>query len=277
MIVCSLNFVAVSTIVKIIGTDVPASQSAFLRYLLGLMFIIPMLGSFRHVRVVKKDMIVFGFRGLFHSLGVMLWFFAMTQITIAEVTSMNYLTPVFLSVAAILFLGEALSVSRMIALLVALVGGFLILRPGLREVVAGHWAMFGTVSFFTVSYLMAKQLTERYSAEIIVVMLSISCTVCLLPAALLVWKNPTWEQMFWLFLVAFFATFAHYSMTRAFNTAPITVTQPFNFLQLIWATVIGALFFSEPVDLWVLLGGGTIVGSISVLAWHEFVRKRRPS
>ena len=195
----------------------------------------------------------------------------MTEITIAEVTSLNYLTPVFLSLAAILILGEALTIRRMLAIIVALVGTMLILRPGFRELSPGHLAMIGTVVSFTVSYLIAKKVTGRLNAGMIITMLSITVTIGLFPIAAVVWIPPTYEQLFWLFLVALFATAGHYTMTKAFYSAPVSATQPVTFLQLVWATMLGTLFFGEPIDLWVVLGGTIIIGSVTFLAWREAV------
>jgi drug/metabolite transporter (DMT)-like permease len=64
-------------------------------------------------------------------------------------------------------------------------------------------------------------------------------------------------------------------MTLAFVAAPLTVTQPVTFLQLVWATALGALVFGEPVDGWVVLGGALIIGAISFMTWREAVLKRR--
>lgn len=79
-----------------------------------------------------------------HAVAVMLWFFAMTQIPLAEVTAMNYMTPVYVTLGAALFLGEKLAFRRIAAILVALIGVLIILRPGFREVSSGHLAMLGT-------------------------------------------------------------------------------------------------------------------------------------
>ena len=65
-------------------------------------------------------------------------------------------------------------------------------------------------------------------------------------------------------------------MTRAFAVAPMTVTQPVTFLQLIWASLLGALVFAEPVDLWVLVGGAVMIGAISYITWRE-AHLRRPA
>ena len=91
-----------------------------------------------------------------------------------------------------------------------------------------------------------------------------------------VWVPVSLEQLMWLGLVAGFATTAHYCMTRAFRVAPLTVTQPVTFLQLVWATLLGALVFGEGVDLWVILGGGIIIAAISWVTFAEARERARP-
>ena len=65
-------------------------------------------------------------------------------------------------------------------------------------------------------------------------------------------------------------------MTLAFAAAPVTVTQPVTFLQLVWAVLLGALVFAEPVDIWVVFGGVLILASVSFITWREAVLNRRP-
>lgn len=64
-------------------------------------------------------------------------------------------------------------------------------------------------------------------------------------------------------------------MTLAFRAAPLTVTQPVTFLQLVWAVSLGALVFGEPVDPAVVLGGGLILGSVVFITLREAQLKRR--
>jgi drug/metabolite transporter (DMT)-like permease len=83
------------------------------------------------------------------------------------------------------------------------------------------------------------------------------------------------EDVAWLFLVACFATGGHYTMTLAFAAAPVAVTQPVTFLQLVWAVLAGALLFGEPIDGWVVFGGTVVLGAVSFIAWREYAVKRR--
>lgn len=275
MFVTGLCFVAVTALVKYLGNDMPAAQSAFLRYLLGLVFLLPMLPSLRAVVFTRQSLMFFGLRGMLHSVGVILWFYAMTQISLAEVTAMNYLSPIYITLGAALFLGEKLAMRRVFAVIVAFAGALIILRPGLREISSGHIAMIGTAILFAASYLMAKRMSGQVNASVVVGMLSITVTICLAPFAFAVWTPPSMTQLFWLFWVAAFATAGHFTMTLAFASAPVTITQPVTFLQLVWAVALGALVFGEGVDAFVVLGGVVIMASVLFITWREAVLRRQ--
>ena len=275
MVFTGLMFVAVTAVVKHIGSDVPAAQAAFLRYVLGLVFLLPMIKPILSAHLTRRQKKLFWVRGATHTLAVILWFFAMARIPIAEVTAMNYLSPVYVSVGAALFLGEKLPPRRLAAVIIALIGAMIILRPGMKEVEIGHIAMLGTAVFFAAGYLIAKQLSGEVSAPVVVGMLSITVTVGLAPFAAAVWVTPTLEQIGWLFLVACFATAGHYSMTLAFAAAPLTVTQPVTFLQLVWAVLLGAVVFGEAADGWVIFGGAVIMASVTFITWREAIARRK--
>lgn len=274
MFVTGLCFVAVTGIVKYVGDGLPAAQAAFLRYLLGLVFLLPMIGAMRRANYTTRVWKIFCFRGVVHTLGVVLWFYAMTRISITEVTSMNYLAPIYITLGAALFLGERLAARRIIAIIVAFLGALVILRPGFRELNDGHFAMLFTAIMFAGSYLSAKLLTDEVSPAVVVGILSITVTIGLAPLAWTVWIPPSWTQVGWMFLLAIFATAGHYTMTLAFKAAPMTVTQPVTFLQLVWATLLGWVVFDEGVDMFVLAGGALIMASVIFITWREAILRR---
>ncbi|MEZ5912300.1 MAG: DMT family transporter [Paracoccaceae bacterium] len=275
MLVSGGCFVAVTAIVKAVGPAVPAAEAAFLRYLLGLVFLLPMIRPILAARLTREALALFALRGLVHTGAVILWFFAMTQIPLAEVTAMNYLSPVYVTLGAALFLGERLALRRLLAVAAALVGALVILRPGFRETAPGHLAMLATAVLFAASYLAAKRLSGQMSPAVVVGMLSITVTIGLAPFAAAVWVTPTAQQLLWYFGVAVFATAGHYAMTLAFRAAPLTVTQPVTFLQLVWSVLLGALVFGEPADGWVILGGLVIMAAVSFITWREAVVRRK--
>ena len=275
MFAAGLAFVVMTALVKSLGSTMDPIQAAFLRYILGLVFLLPALRSILATRLSKRELSLFGLRGVIHGVAVMLWFYAMTRIPLAEVTAMNYMTPVYVTLGAALFLGEKLAFRRLAAILVALIGVLIILRPGFREVSSGHLAMLGTALTLGGSYLLAKLLVRDIPPSVVVAHLSIWVTLALIPFAIAVWSPPTLRDIGVLFLVASFATAGHYFMTLALQAAPVAVTQPVTFLQLIWATIVGALVFHESVDIWVVAGGTLILTAVSFISWREAMLNKR--
>jgi drug/metabolite transporter (DMT)-like permease len=275
MVLSTFFFVGVTGIVRHLGSDLPAVEAAFIRYAVGTALMLPVFVTLFRRPPAGRQMGLYAARGFVHGFGVMLWFYAMQRIPIAEVTAIGYTAPIFVTIGAALFLGEALALRRIVAVLAAFAGAVIILRPGLQEISAGQLAQLGAAPLFAASYLMAKTFTRGEDPGVIVAMLSLFCTLTLLPGALWHWREPTAEELAWLALTALIATAGHYALTRAFEAAPITVTQPVQFLQLVWATVLGMTLFGEPLDAFVLVGGGIIVGSATYISHREAVMSRR--
>jgi drug/metabolite transporter (DMT)-like permease len=274
MVMTGICFVAVTALVKTLGGRIPAAESAFLRYVIGLVFLIPVWRELTAIKLTPRQKKLFGIRGIVHTLGVILWFYAMTRIPIAEVTAMNYLNPVYVSILAVFLLGERMAMRRVLAVISALIGSLIILRPGFRELDPGHIAMLGTALLFAGSYLIAKIVSGELPASMVVALLSITVTIGLAPFAIAVWVTPSLADLGVLAAIACFATAGHYTMTLAFAAAPVTVTQPVTFLQLVWSVLLGALFFGEPADPWVILGGGIIMASVIFITLREAVLRK---
>jgi drug/metabolite transporter (DMT)-like permease len=269
MLATGLCFVAVNGIVRWLGGALPASQSAFIRFVFGLVFLGPVLVPALRAGFSPRIWRLLTLRGALHVLAVITWFYAMSRTPVAEVTAIGFLNPIVVTVGAALFMGERLALRRIAAVCVALAGALVVLRPGLRELDPGHLSQVVAALSFGASYLVAKRITEQVPAAIVVAMMSLTVSIGLAPLAWAVWVPPTWSQIGWLGLVAVFATAGHYTMTRAFAAAPLTVTQPVTFLQLIWASLLGVFVFHEPLDEWVILGGGMMIGAITYITWRE--------
>ncbi|WP_299659513.1 DMT family transporter [uncultured Ruegeria sp.] len=269
MLAAGLSFVGMNALVKVLGTSMNPIQAAFLRYVLGLVFLLPALRALLGTPLTRRNLTLFGVRGVVHAIAVMLWFFAMTRIPLAEVTAMNYMTPIYVTLGAALFLGERLAFRRIAAIGVAVIGVLIILRPGFREILPGHVAMLGTALALGASYLLAKVMVRDIRPSVVVAHLSIWVTIALIPFAVAVWQPPTIRDLGILFVIASFATAGHYFMTLALQAAPVAVTQPVTFLQLIWATLLGTLAFHERVDVWVIAGGTLILAAVSFITWRE--------
>ncbi len=276
MLLSGIMFIGVTGIVRYLGGEMHPIQAAFIRYAFGIVLVIPVILRVGLHEVLSARIRLHASRGLVHGIGVMLWFYAMTRLPIAEVTALGFTTPIFTAAGAMLILGERVKNYRVAGILLGFVGTLIVLRPGLRIIDFGAVAMLIAAPLFACSLLMAKVATKTESSTVIVALLSVFCTLTLLPLALVYWRTPTMEEWVLLFLTAVFATSGHYFLTLAFQSAELTALQPFSFLQLVWATLLGLVVFSEQPDLWLWLGAGVIVLSATWIGRQEVRSSRVP-
>lgn len=269
MVGAGLCFVAVNALVKLAGTDLPAPQAAFLRFAFGALFLTPALVAVLRTGLPAGTGRMFLWRGAVHAGACCLWFYAMARLPVSEAVAIGYLNPVLVTLGAALVFGERLRTRHLVALLGAGLGAMVILRPGLREVAPAHLAQIGAAFCFAASYLLARALVARAGPGAVVAMLSLTVTLALVPPAAAVWVRPQAVDVALMAGVAAFATLAHYAMMRAFAAAPLSVTQPAVFLQVLWAAGLDILVFHKSVDPLVLAGAAIIIAAVSALAWRE--------
>jgi len=269
MVITTILFVGVTATVRYLEGDVPAPQAAFLRYAIGTLMLAPSLISLSKIKPDRPLLNKFLLRGFVHSIGVTLWFYAMSVMPVAEVTAIGFLTYIFVSLGASIFLKEKLHKHRLSAILISFVGALIILRPGFKVIESGQLGMLIATMVFTASYLIAKIVSKERSSSEIVAMLSIFTTIFLIPSAIYSWEPLSLEAFLILAFTALIATLGHITMTKAIKAAPMVVTQPILFLQLVWASMVGLFIFDEKFDLFVILGGTIIMLCVCYVSYRE--------
>ena len=275
MVLTTILFVGVTATVRYLEGEVPAPQAAFLRYAIGTLLLTPSLITLIKVKPNKPLMSKFLLRGLVHSFGVTLWFYAMSVMPVAEVTAIGFLTYIFVSIGACIFLKEKLHKHRLTAVIISFVGALIILRPGFKVIESGQLGMLMATVVFTASYLIAKIVSKERSSSEIVAMLSVFTTIFLIPSAIYSWEPISLEALLILTFTALIATIGHITMTQAIKAAPMVVTQPILFLQLVWASMVGLFLFDEQFDLYVIIGGTVIMVCVCYVSYREHVLGKR--
>jgi len=271
MVLTTILFVGVTATVRYLEGEVPAPQAAFLRYAIGTLLLTPSLITLIKIKPNKPLMSKFLLRGLVHSFGVTLWFYAMSVMPVAEVTAIGFLTYIFVSIGACIFLKEKLHKHRITAVIISFVGALIILRPGFKVIESGQFGMLMATVVFTASYLIAKIVSKERSSSEIVAMLSVFTTFFLIPSAIYSWEPISLEALLILAFTALIATIGHITMTQAIKAAPMVVTQPILFLQLVWASMVGLFLFDEQFDLYVIIGGTVIMICVCYVSYREHV------
>ena len=271
MVITTILFVGVTATVRYLEGEVPAPQAAFLRYAIGTLMLAPSLITLTKFKPNRSLFNKFLLRGFVHSIGVTLWFYAMSVMPVAEVTAIGFLTYIFVSIGASIFLKEKLHKHRLSAILISFIGALIILRPGFKVIESGQLGMLIATMVFTASYLIAKVVSKERTSSEIVAMLSIFTTIFLIPSAIYSWEPLSLQALLILAFTALIATLGHITMTKAIKAAPMVVTQPVLFLQLVWASMVGLFIFDEEFDLFVIIGGTVIMLCVCYVSYREHI------
>ena len=271
MVLASFTFALFMLIARIGADDLHVVQVAFMRYFMSLVLVLPVLARLGVAGFWGLNLRLHGLRGAAHGLAVVGWFYALTQMPIAEVSAIGFTGPVFITIGAALFLGERVGVHRWGAVAVGLVGALIIIQPGVVPLNAGVLAMSAAVPLFAASDLFVKALVRTESPTVIIAVLNVILTVGMAPFAWWFWQPTDWRDWVLAGGMALFATFSHICMGKAFAAADVSAVQPARFLQLPWLALLGYLAFAEFPSLAAWTGAAVIIASVSYIMNRERV------
>lgn len=198
------------------------------------------------------------FRNVSHFAATIGWYTAVTLLPLAEVFAIEFTTPVWVAVLAVLFLGEKMNVGRVVALVLGIAGILVILRPGFTDVGAGTWMMVATAFGFAIANACTKGLTRTDSILTVLLWMSMLQGLMAVVGASFEWTAPTVDEIPWLLVIGVTGLGAHYSLTKALTLADVSLVNPVDFLRLPLIAVVGFLAYGEGVDVLVLVGAGMI-------------------
>jgi drug/metabolite transporter (DMT)-like permease len=267
-----LLFALLNAVLRVLAQQMDPLVVQFLRYAFGIVVMLPFVWRAGLAAYVPKAPGGQLWRGAVHTLGLMLWFIALPHVPLAEITALGFTTPLFIMLGATLFLGERMVAARWLAALAGFGGVLVVVAPALGGAGAGGpWALvlLAAAPVFAASFLITKALTRRDSPQVIVVWQAIGVTGFTLPFALLAWEWPSAPQWGWFALSGVLGSAGHFCLTRAYALADLSATQPVKFLELVWASLLGLLLWSEVPGPAALAGGAVIFVATSWIARRE--------
>ncbi len=228
------------------------------RHGMSLLILLPFVirAGFRPLRTTNLKLQLF--RNVSHFAATVGWYISVTLLPLAEVFAIEFTTPVWVALLAVLFLGERMNVGRVVALVLGIAGILVILRPGFTDVGAGTWLMVATAFGFAVANACTKGLTRTDSVLTLLLWMSMLQGTMALIGASFEWTPPIVEEIPWLMVIGVSGLAAHYSFAKALTLADVSLVNPVDFLRLPLIAVVGFLAYGEGVDILVLVGAGLI-------------------
>ena len=270
MALAGLLFCLLNTVARSLALELDPFQTQFLRYLAGLLVLLPFMLRSGLAAWVPHDLKGQGWRGLIHTAGLLMWFWALPHVPLADMTAIGFTGPVFIMAGAVLFLGEPMVGRRWIASGIAFLGVLIVIAPGLSGA-GGYWSlvMLASAPLFAASFLITKALTKRDRPEVIVAWQAITVAAFSLPFAIPGWTWPTPEQWGLFLVTGLLGSAGHWCLTEAFRIADMSATQPVKFLDLLWASTLGWIVFAEVPAMTTFAGAAVVVLATTWLARKE--------
>lgn len=265
ILTCFLVSVMVS-IVRKVTIDFHPLFAVFMRNLFGLIFFVPM--------IIKEDISFFKtkkpnlhfFRGLSGLFGMVMWFSAIKEIALPELISFTFLVPIMTTFAAMLIFKEDAGKNIWVALFVGFIGILFITRPGFRDLNIFYLFALSTTFSWSATNLLIKKMTKTEKSRLIAFYMTLIMFIFSIPFAFLYYQELNFVDLLWFAALGLVSNLSHISMSHAFSKVDLTFLQPFDFLRLVFVSIIAYFAFDEVLDLFTFIGAAIImVGVIFAL------------
>ncbi|WP_238333360.1 DMT family transporter [Luteimonas marina] len=274
MLGSTLSFAMMALAIRFATATIPTTEIAFFRNLFGLAALLPLILRRGAALPRTRHLGRYFVRTTIGLASMLCGFWAVGHLPLAQAVSLSYATPLFVTIGAVLWLGEKVRIRRWMAVAAGFAGVLVILRPGTGFTPGMIVALMGAL-FAGIVAIQIKQLS-RFDAPDTVVFYTYAFWVpmSLLPA-LFQWTWPGPTAWLWLVATGVMGTFGQLLWTRAIALGEVSALQPISFVQLPVLVALGWWLFGETIDAWTMLGAAIVLGANGYIAHREATLQRR--
>ena len=266
MIASAFAFTTMQVFIKL-ATDIPVFEKVFFRNIIGLLFTLILIYRQRLPIFGKKEnrkLLIL--RGSLGALGVVVYFYSVTFLPLADAAIINKTSPVFVTLFAWWFLKEKLPRIQIPALIFAFIGVLLVIKPQFSAEALPALAGLAGAMFAGGAYTVLRVLKGKEHPTTIVFFFCLFSSALMLPMMLVNFVMPNAIEWFYLISIGTLALIGQYSITFAYRFAPAAEVSIFNYTSVIFAVLLGYLIWQEIPDTLSIFGGIIIVG-VALFVW----------
>ena len=259
MLISALGFTFMSVTVKYV-TGIPLFEKVFFRNLisLGVAFFMlkkssaPMFGR-------RENQLALLARSIFGLAGVVLNFYAIANLTLADSSMLGKLSPIFVTIMACIFLKEKIDNKQILSIIITFLGALLVIKPEFSLEMLPSLSGIMSAASAGVAYTLLRYLKDKESPDTIIFYFSLISVVFTAPFALAEYVQPTFTQLGLLLATGVFASVGQFGITYAYKFAKATEVSIYNYSAIVFGIILGFIFFGEIPDTLSLLGGAIII------------------
>jgi len=262
--------------VKYLGKDIPTGEIIFVRGVISICVLACIAWQVEGLHLLKtKNWHSHALRSVVGTVSMFCWFTALTLIPLADFTAITFTAPMFVTLLAMLFLGERIHHYRWTALAVGLIGVLIMIGPHLSF---GSGSSLGVAlslaaavfSAFAMIFLRSMSGVGREHAIAITFYFSLTSMVCALVTAPWGWPAPTGQQWLILLVAGLFGVFGQLLMTYSYRYAEASTIAPLDYSNLLLAVGYGYFLFGEVPGVSTWVGAPLVIAAGLVILWREY-------
>lgn len=270
-------FTSTSAMIRLLSTQVESVQTAFFRAVISVILLLPMIAAGRVKPWRSKRIVGHFWRTAMGTGSMVLGFYAVSMLPLADATAIAFSQPLFSVVVAALVLGEKVRWRRWSATVIGFAGVLIMVRPGEGSLQLGALVALANAAAVSISILLVRRLSDSETPLMILTQFAIFSTILLTVPAILVWRWPDLSGWALAVGIALSATVGQYFWVQAFKAGEMSAVAPFEYMRLPFAVFVGWLIWGEMPVIWTYVGASIVIGSALYIAHreHQLARERR--
>jgi drug/metabolite transporter (DMT)-like permease len=264
-----------------LGQGTPSGQTIFARGVISIVVLALIAWRTDRLHLLKtSNWRAHALRSLAGTVSMFCLFTALTMIPLADVTAITYMAPMFLTILAMVFLGERIHRYRWGALVLGFVGVLIMIGPHFSIGTAGSlgsMAALAAALFTAIAMTSLRAMSLAEHAITITFYFSLTFMVCAGLTALQGWPLPTFTQACLIVLAGLFGVFGQLLMTYSYRYAEASTIAPLEYTSMIMAITLGYAFFDEVPEVSVWIGAPLVIAAGSIVLWREHFLKKQIS
>ncbi len=275
LLLAGLFTAVMSGLIKKIGQDFAIVEILFIRQICVLLIISPVI--LKHSRTAFKSdhKRIHLLRTAFSTIAMITGFTSIVYLPLAEAITLSFGRTLFATLLAIFILNEIVGIRRWVGTLVGFAGVLIVAHPSPDNV--NIYAILAIISAFFVAanMIILRKITQIDSPLTIMSFQSVSIALIMAGPAFYYWKTPNLEELILIVMAGGLMSVAQYLTIQAFKAGEAAAIAPMEYTRLLFATVIGVLYFNELPTLWTLTGALLIIGSTLYTLHRSSIRKQK--
>ena len=277
LVLASFFFSLMTLCVKKIDNRIPIFELVFFRSLLSLIITLLII-NIKNINPLGNNRPLLVLRGLLGTIALICIFYAIRNMPLSISTVIQYTYPIFISIFAGIFINEKITRNIIIASIIGWLGILIIINPIQLsninvevEYTSIFIAFLGSICT-ALAYVTVKKLSFTEDVYVIIEYFPLVSFIALLPIVLMNWVTPTWNELVWIIGIGLFTQLGQTFLTVGLKNLPASEASTINYLQVLFGSIWGILFFSEIININFLLGAslvllGTIISTTKITKW----------